>query len=93
MIDIANYLISRNKWEAPLDAREAILTLGDHDVLDDLFAAKIAGLAGFRNILVHGYLSIDRAIVHHHLKRLEDFRLFQKQILEYLNKPSSPSSD
>jgi uncharacterized protein YutE (UPF0331/DUF86 family) len=43
-------------------------------------------MAGFRNILVPGYTRIDRAIVHDHLKKLEDFRDFQKHILEYLDK-------
>jgi len=85
MIDIAHYFIAQYQWELPLDATEAILTLGAHDVIPLEFAESIAGMAGFRNILVHSYLSIDRAIVYENLKRLDDFREIQKFILEYLD--------
>jgi len=96
VIDIAHYLIAQNQWEQPLNTKEAILTLGDHDVLPELFADAVAGMAGFRNILVHGYTRIDRAIVYEHLKRLDDFRDFQKYIVDYLDKqiqsPAAPST-
>jgi uncharacterized protein YutE (UPF0331/DUF86 family) len=96
VIDIAHYLIAQNQWEQPLNTKEAILALGDHDVLPELFADAVAGMAGFRNILVHGYTRIDRAIVYEHLKRLGDFRDFQKYVVEYLDKqiqsPASPST-
>jgi uncharacterized protein YutE (UPF0331/DUF86 family) len=86
IIDIAHYLIAQNQWEQPLNTKEAIMSLGDHGVLPELFAESIAGMAGFRNILVHGYTRIDRAVVYDNLKKLEDFRDFQKYILEYLDK-------
>jgi uncharacterized protein YutE (UPF0331/DUF86 family) len=90
IIDIAHYLIAQNQWEQPLNTKEAILALGDHNVLPELFADSIAGLAGFRNILVHGYTRIDRAIVYDNLKKLDDFRDFQKYILDYLDKQAPP---
>ena len=90
IIDIAHYLIAQNQWEQPVNTKEAILALGDHDVLPELFAESIAGMVGFRNILVHGYIRIDRAIIYAHLKKLEDFRDFQKYILKYLDKQIQP---
>jgi len=67
--------------------------LSYYNVLEDFFAQSLAGMAGFRNILVPGQQSIERVIVYDQLKRLDDFRSFQKQVLEYLNKPSSPPSN
>jgi uncharacterized protein YutE (UPF0331/DUF86 family) len=90
IIDIAHYLIAQNQWEQPLNTKEAIMSLGDHGVLPELFAESIAGMAGFRNILVHGYTRIDRAIVYDNLKKLEDFRDFQKYILNYLDQQAQP---
>ena len=90
IIDIAHYLIAQNQWEQPLNTKEAIMSLGDHGVLPELFAESIAGMAGFRNILVHGYTRIDRAIVYDNLKKLEDFRDFQKYILKYLDQQAQP---
>jgi len=92
IIDIAHYLIAQNQWEQPVNTKEAILALGDHEVLPELFAESIAGMAGFRNILVHGYTRIDRAIVYDHLKKLEDFQGFQKYILEHLDKQAPPNT-
>lgn len=93
IIDIAHYLISQRKWEQPLDNTEAILILGANGVLDEFFSQSIAGMAGFRNILVHGYLSIDRTIVYENLRRLEDFHTFQAQVLAYLNQQSSSADE
>lgn len=90
IIDVAHYLIAQNRWEQPLNTKEAILALGDHEVLPELFAESIAGMAGFRNILVHGYTRIDRAVVYDHLKKLEDFRDFQKYIIDHLDKQAQP---
>ena len=86
MRHIAQYLIAENQWEQPASSREAILALGAHEVIPELFADEISGMAGFRNILVHGYISIDRAIVYQSLDKLDDLRDFQKYILEYLDK-------
>lgn len=38
IIDIAHYLIAQNQWEQPLNTKEAIMALGDHGVLAELFA-------------------------------------------------------
>ena len=43
----------------PRDYYEAIVRLGELGVLPPEFAAHLAPLAGFRNILVHEYLEVD----------------------------------
>ena len=84
LIDIAYYLAAQNRWTKPESASDAVKALGEHQVLDSDFAAKIVGMANFRNILVHAYLQIDRARVYKMLDELDDFRTFTREIITYL---------
>lgn len=88
ILDIANYIIAQNNWPRPKNDSEAIIILGSNEVIPSNFAESIVGMANFRNILVHGYLKIDRSIVYRYLHRAEDFRKFQKYILENIQKPT-----
>ncbi len=59
--------------------------LGKEGVLDCEFASKIRGMAGFRNILVHGYTKVDEELVRYYLKEhLVDFSEFETLIRKYL---------
>jgi uncharacterized protein YutE (UPF0331/DUF86 family) len=43
-------------------------------------------VAGFRNVLVHGYLEVDAALVHRVLnERLDDFATFAAHVNAYLS--------
>jgi len=86
VIDIANYLIAQNNWTRPLYHAEALLVLAQHRIFPMKFARRITGMINFRNILVHGYLRIDRAIVYENLKELHDFAEFEKYLLGYLSR-------
>jgi uncharacterized protein YutE (UPF0331/DUF86 family) len=59
VLDISHRLISLTGALKPRDYYEAILRLGELGVLPPDFAAHLAPLAGFRNILVHEYLAVD----------------------------------
>lgn len=48
------------------------------------FANRILPMAGLRNILVHEYSKIDLNIIYRQLQNLDDFRTFQKHIIEFL---------
>jgi uncharacterized protein YutE (UPF0331/DUF86 family) len=85
LVDIAYYLASQKGWQKPESASEAIIRLGQQRVLEPKFAEKVVGMANFRNILVHAYLQINRAMVHELLAELEDFREFTRQITGYLD--------
>ncbi len=84
IVDIAFYLASQKGWQRPETSSDAVVLLGRRGVLQKDFAEKIVGMANFRNILVHAYLKIDRAIVYRFLDDLEDFREFSRQLLDYL---------
>jgi uncharacterized protein YutE (UPF0331/DUF86 family) len=87
-IDISNRVISLEKARKPVDYYEAISILGELGVLPPDFARHLAPIAGFRNILIHEYLSVDWEQVYKHLQELDDLKLFNKYIRDWLHKPS-----
>lgn len=62
-LDIATHLAASAGRDAP-DYASAIDVLGDIGVLPAGFALRFRGIAGFRNVLVHGYLGVDPARLH-----------------------------
>lgn len=84
LLGICSYLAALKGWPKPEDSREAILLMGEREVLPREFAQRISGMAGFRNVLVHAYLKINREIVHDYLGRLDDFRSFARHIEVHL---------
>ncbi len=79
-IDIATH-ISASAGNSPHDYGSAIDALVPMGVLDPAFAARFRAVAGFRNLLVHGYLEVDLARMHQILnQRFDDFIEFAAQI-------------
>jgi uncharacterized protein YutE (UPF0331/DUF86 family) len=74
-LDIATHLAASAGRDAP-DYASAIDVLGELGVLPADFARRFRGVAGFRNVLVHGYLGVDAGRLHELLNAgLEDFVL------------------
>ena len=68
-----------------VDYTTAIDRLVTIRALSPEFAARFRGIAGFRNVLVHGYLEIDLTLVQRVLReRLPDFTEFALSIERYL---------
>ncbi len=75
-LDIATHPAASAGRDAA-DYASAIDVLGELGVLPAEFALRFRGIAGFRNVLVHGYLGVDLARMHHLLNLgLEDFAGF-----------------
>lgn len=68
-IDIAQHLCSTERLGVPADNADAVRRLGEAEIIDRATASGLAAAVGFRNVLVHGYVSVDDAIV---LRRLDD---------------------
>jgi uncharacterized protein YutE (UPF0331/DUF86 family) len=83
-IDISNRIISLEKAQKPRDYYEAILRMGELEVLPPDFARQLAPIAGFRNILVHQYLSVDWDEVYRHLQHLDDLARFAELVRDWL---------
>ena len=86
LIDMGNRIISLEDAEKPRDYYDIFLILGNLQVLPPEFARHIAPLAGFRNILVHDYVSVDWDLVHEHLQNFEDFYDFETHIKKWLKR-------
>lgn len=85
VLDIGNLLNAEFRFRPAQDAKESIIILGEEGVLEKEFASRFAGMAGFRNILVHDYIDIDYAIVTDNLNNhLGDFEAFAKAVASYL---------
>ncbi len=76
VLDIATHLCATAGLDAP-DYATAIDRLAELSVLPAAFAARLRSIAGFRNILVHGYLQVDLGILervlNERLGELEEF--------------------
>ncbi len=83
-LDIATHLAASAGRDAP-DYASAIDQLGALDILPRAFAARFRAIAGFRNVLVHGYLEVDLSLLHRVLReRLDDFVEFAAHVERFL---------
>jgi uncharacterized protein YutE (UPF0331/DUF86 family) len=83
-LDIATHLAAAAGLDAP-DYATAIDRLAEIAVLPAEFAARLRPIAGFRNVLVHGYLQVDLDILARVLnERLRDFEEFARRVEAHL---------
>jgi uncharacterized protein YutE (UPF0331/DUF86 family) len=66
-LDVSHRIIAMENARKPTDYYEAILIMGELGVLLADFTRRLAPIAGFRNILVHEYLSVDWKLVYENL--------------------------
>ncbi|MFP3946371.1 MAG: type VII toxin-antitoxin system HepT family RNase toxin [Archaeoglobaceae archaeon] len=84
-IDIASHIISAGNLERPESYVEMFEGLAKIEVIDRKLGEKLADMARFRNILVHGYAKVDNLKVLELVKEdLEDIEDFIGQILQSL---------
>ncbi len=62
-IDIAYHVVAERGWTPPETARGAFETLAVHGILPSELAQRLSRAAGMRNILVHDYIRVDRAVL------------------------------
>ena len=85
-LDIATHLAAGSGLDAP-DYATAIDRLAELCVLPAEFAVRLRLIAGFRNVLVHGYLQVDLSIVEEVLKtKLDELDEFARRIEVYLGR-------
>jgi uncharacterized protein YutE (UPF0331/DUF86 family) len=75
------------------DAADAIIALGQENIIPLDFAKEIRGMVGFRNRLIHEYLpsEFDPHKLYENLQRLDDFRKFSHYIVDFLEKQEQES--
>ena len=85
VLDISNHIVADLRLNLPADNRELFEMLAEHKVLSKSLSARLTSMAGFRNILVHEYLEIDRKRVFGALKNdLGDFEKFIRAVPKLL---------
>lgn len=85
-IDIANYLISRERLQIPDEEGNIFVVLEGEGIIGKELAQRMKGIVNFRNILVHEYLEIDNELVHRNLtQNLQDFNEFAQAIIRHLD--------
>lgn len=85
IFDIGNHILAGH-YKISVEEYEQILQqLKGKKVISDELYANLHGLGGFRNILVHNYLSLDHKIVlEHYKKALSAFPRFIAEIHTWL---------
>lgn len=77
-IDVGNHVIASEGYRAPRDYGDVFAVLAERGHLDPSEASTYAAMAGFRDLLVHGYAVVDDArvieILHTRIDDLSRFR-------------------
>jgi len=69
ILDIGNHILA-GAYQTAVEEYEQILEkLHEKGVISKGLYQELRGLGGFRNILVHGYLSLDVELVYEHYKK------------------------
>lgn len=85
VLDISNHIVADMNLNLPADSKELFVMLATHKVLPARLSKKLVPMAGFRNLLVHEYLEIDRRRVYQVLRKdLGDFERFIKAVSKLL---------
>jgi len=86
-IDMANHLISSERFRSPRDYADTFTILSEKGIISDEFAHVMKQMVKFRNRIVHLYGEVDNHYILEILKhRLTDFQTFKHAILEFIKK-------
>ncbi len=87
VLDIGNHIIAETSLPLPEDNDEIISTLVQANILSPELGKKLKGLGGFRNALVHDYVTLDHEhIFREHLGRLDDLRDFAAEVVAFVDR-------
>jgi len=85
-IDVANHIISDEKWRVPSSYSETFKILYENRVIDDELFKNLEKMAKFRNIIVHIYDKISPEVMVNILKKdLIDFLRFKDSIITWIH--------
>ena len=86
LLDIGQHIIASSGWEPAEEYADIFTILREHGVLSDALFTRIRKMAGFCNLLVHGYALLDHEqvfeILRNHLDDLEDLAKVYQEIVK-----------
>ncbi|MDA3022896.1 MAG: DUF86 domain-containing protein [Actinomycetota bacterium] len=85
-VDLAQHLCAVNGWGPPNDNGHAMRMLGDHEVIDVDLAVLMRRAVGFRNVLVHEYVTVDDEIVTSRVRDHADLSRFVSAIAAWVTR-------
>ncbi len=89
-LDVASHIVASDRLGEPTTNQSLFQILERAGWVTSELASELRGMAGFRNVLVHGYVAVDPAIVRDVLeRRLGDIEAFVQSIRERLDDVSS----
>ena len=85
VLDLGNHLIADQNLETPDSNRDIFRILFKNEIIDEGLKESLVKMAGFRNILVHDYLDLDRELEYEIIKsNIKDIKEFMKIVLKYI---------
>ena len=85
VLDVSNHIVADMNLNLPADNKQLFDLLAKHKVLSIRPSRRLAPMAGFRNLLVHEYMEIDRHRVYRVLEKdLGDFETFIRAVTKLL---------
>ena len=80
-LDVASHIVADERLGEPGSNRELFEILAKNGWIPEDLASTLGDMAGFRNVLVHGYAEVDLAIVRDAVEhRLDDLLSFVARI-------------
>jgi uncharacterized protein YutE (UPF0331/DUF86 family) len=80
-LDVASHIVSDETLGEPDTYRELFALLARHRWIEPALASKLEDMAGFRNVVVHGYADVDLNIVEDVVRNhLDDLLAFVRAI-------------
>lgn len=92
-IDIANHIVAAFALDRSFkDTAEVFASLAQENIIPENFANTMIKITGYRNVLVHGYLEVNRKITYDNIQnRLQDLSKFAQYIEKFLQKNKAKS--
>ncbi|MBU0721930.1 DUF86 domain-containing protein [Patescibacteria group bacterium] len=85
MLTTGNMIIAQKGFKKPEKNDDIFDILANEKIYSKNLANKLWGLGGFRNILVHNYITIDLNLVYNHLEKgIPIFKEYAKHIAKFL---------
>jgi uncharacterized protein YutE (UPF0331/DUF86 family) len=86
-IDVANHIVSAQRYRAPKDFADVFAVLAENGILPKSSLPRLQAMARFRNLVVHLYWEVDPERVFDILSNhLHDFQEFEDVILEFIQR-------
>lgn len=85
VLDLGNHLIADQNLGTPDSNKDIFRILFENKIIDYDLKNSLIKMAGFRNILVHDYLDLNRELEYEIIKNnIKDIKNFMKVILKYV---------